>query len=298
MNLRFIETFIWLTRLRSVTRTAEKLYLTQSAVSSRIAALEETLGSALIDRRDRAFRLTNAGQRFLQFAEQFLELEQRMQQEFDNPAQVPLLVRIGGIETVLHSWLIPLVERLQALYPSVEFDLTVEMTPELNEQVRRGTLDLVFTATPMSGGLDCVALPAMEMCLVGPRQKKRQRLTIKKIAEVGLMTFQRGSHPHVSLVQALTTVGLTEKRVQAISSISALVKMVESGFGYATLPLAAAEQLALRHEIAIWPSELPLNALPLFAIKWPYPESSPMRQIMDQAIAEVTQMTFEHRKNR
>lgn len=298
MNLRFVESFVWLARLRSVTRTAEKLYMTQSAVSSRINALEDELGTALVDRRDRGFRLTHAGERFLQFAEQFLELEQRMRQEFDNPAQTPLLVRIGGIETVLHTWLIPLVERLQALHPGIEFELTVEMTQVLNEQARRGALDLVFTAAPISGGLDCVALPAMDMCLVGTKQARKRRLGIDDIAQAGLLTFQRGSQPHITLIEALAKVGLTEKRVYAISSISALVKMVESGFGFATFPRAVAEQLAMKHEIAIWPSDFNLSPLPLYAINWPYPESSPMQKILAQAVSVATQIASDHQKNR
>ena len=65
MNLRFVEAFVWVARLQSITRAAEKLFLTQSAVSSRIASLEEELGVPLVDRRDRVFRLTNAGNRFL-----------------------------------------------------------------------------------------------------------------------------------------------------------------------------------------------------------------------------------------
>ena len=44
MNLRFVEAFVWVARLKSITRGAEKLCLTQSAVSNRIAALEEELG--------------------------------------------------------------------------------------------------------------------------------------------------------------------------------------------------------------------------------------------------------------
>jgi DNA-binding transcriptional LysR family regulator len=298
MNLRFIETFVWVARLRSVTRTAEKLCLTQSAVSSRIAALEDDLGTALIDRRDRGFRLTHPGERFLQFAEQFVELGQRMQQEFDNTAQLPLLVRIGGIETVLHTWLIPLVERLQSQHPAIEFDLTVEMTQVLNEQARRGALDLVFTAAPMTAGMECVALPPMEMCLVGQKKPKKRRLSIADIARTGLMTFQRGSQPHIALVEALAQAGLTDKRVHAISSISALVKMVESGFGLATFPKAAAEQLALKHDIAIWPSDLRLDPLPLYASSWPYPESSPMRGIIAQAVDVAREMSAGHQKNR
>ena len=44
MNLRFVEAFYWVVALKSVTRAAEKLFLTQSAVSSRIAVLERELG--------------------------------------------------------------------------------------------------------------------------------------------------------------------------------------------------------------------------------------------------------------
>ena len=289
MNLRFVESFVWLARLQNVTRTAEKLCLTQSAVSSRIAALEESLGTTLIDRRERGFRLTHAGQRFLLFAEQFLALQQQMHQEFDSAQQQLLAVRIGGIETVLHTWLIPLVEQLQRSHTDIEFELTVEMTQVLNEQARRGALDLVFSAAPVEGqGIACVELPAMEMCFVGPRARQRRRLTRQDIRDRGLMTFQRGSQPHVALLSVLREEGLEDKRVHAISSISALVKMVESGFGVATFPRHAAEQLALKHDIAVWPSDLQLQPLPVFANFWSYPLDSPMQRVIQQAIQIAT----------
>lgn len=50
MNLRFVETFVWVARMQSISRTAEKLFLTQSAISNRIAVLEEELGAELVDR--------------------------------------------------------------------------------------------------------------------------------------------------------------------------------------------------------------------------------------------------------
>ncbi|NBN99956.1 MAG: LysR family transcriptional regulator [Betaproteobacteria bacterium] len=289
MNLRFVESFVWLARLQNVTRTAEKLCLTQSAVSSRIAALEDTLGTPLIDRRERGFRLTHAGQRFLLFAEQFMDLQQQMHQEFDSAQQQLLTVRIGGIETVLHTWLIPLVERLQQSHTDIEFELTVEMTQVLNEQARRGALDLVFSAAPAQGqGITSVELPAMDMCFVGPRGRSPRRLTRKGLREMGLMTFQRGSQPHVALLAVLRDIGLEDKRVHAISSISALVKMVESGFGVATFPLHAAEQLALKHDIEVLASDIPLQPLPVFASFWSYPHESPMQRIIQQAI-QITQ---------
>ena len=81
MNLRFVEAFYWVATLKSVSRAAEKLFLTQSAMSARVAALEEELGALLLDRRDKQFRLTVAGTRFMTYAQKLLELQREVKAE-------------------------------------------------------------------------------------------------------------------------------------------------------------------------------------------------------------------------
>jgi DNA-binding transcriptional LysR family regulator len=78
MNLRFVEAFYWVATLKSVSRAAEKLFLTQSAMSARIAALEEEMGALLLDRQEKQVRLTAAGVRFLTYAQKFLELQREV----------------------------------------------------------------------------------------------------------------------------------------------------------------------------------------------------------------------------
>lgn len=163
MNLRFVEAFYWAASLKSVTRASERLFLTQSAVSSRIAALEDELGVLLLDRRDKQFRLTVAGLRFLTHAQRLLELQREVKTEMGSGAPQPMTLRLGAIESVLHSWLIPMVERLRESQPRLELELTVETTPVLIDQIGRGSLDLVFAAAPAAlGGLRSRALPPME----------------------------------------------------------------------------------------------------------------------------------------
>lgn len=287
MNLRFVEAFVWVVRLQSITRAAEKLFLTQSAVSSRIAALEEELGVPLVDRRDRVFRLTNAGNRFLSYAERFLALQHDVKRELGAPEQLPLSLRVGSIETVLHTWLIPLVEWLKEKKPYLEFELNIEMTHVLNEQVRRGGLDLIFSAAPAVGqGLVNEALPAMEMIFTGPAAMAGSpELSIDDLLARELLTFQRGSQPHVALLESLHGAGVANKRVHTISSISALVKLVESGFGLATLPRAAAQELSRRHGIAILQSELKLPPLPLYASYWNHPAAPALEEAIAEALA-------------
>lgn len=267
MNLRFVEAFYWVATLQSVSRAAEKLFITQSAMSARIAALEDELGTVLMDRRNKQFRLTFAGQRFLKHATRLLELQREIKQEMGGEAPLELQMRIGAIESVLHSWLIPWVEYLRAQYPELELELSVETTPVLIELVRRGALDIVFTAAPANAeGVRSKALPPMEMAFLGNAGVHRKRVyRMGDFADMELMTFQRGSYPHLALLDQLKAAQVQPKKVHAISSISAMVQLVQAGFGVAALPLAAARRLPDTSGLKILRCDTQLAPLPIHA---------------------------------
>lgn len=246
MNLRFVEAFYWVATLKSVSRAAEKLFITQSAMSARVAALEDELGALLLGRRDKTFRLTVAGSRFLVHAQKLLELQRTAKAEVGSELAPEMTVRLGAIESVLHSWLIPWVEALRQQYPSLELELTVETTPVLIDQMRRGVLDIAFAALPASGdGIRTSTFPTMEMCFVGNRTiHARRKYSLEEIAAFDLLTFQRGSQPHVGLLDLLRSKRIQPRKVHTISSISAMLQLVHGGFGVATLPKAAVERLS------------------------------------------------------
>jgi DNA-binding transcriptional LysR family regulator len=288
MNLRFVEAFYWVATLQSVSRGAEKLFITQSAMSARIASLEEELGTALLDRRDKQFRLTMAGQRFLKHAARLLELQREIKLEMGGQSASPeVQVRIGAIESVLHSWLIPWLEQLRAENPALELELAVETTPVLVELVRRGQLDLVFAATPATAeGVRSRGLPAMPMAFLGNAKLHRKRLwRLADFAEVDLMTFQRGSVPHLALVDQFRTAGVQPRKVHAISSISAMVQLVQGGFGIATLPLAAARRLPDTAGLKVLRCEQALAPLPIHASWRLDPSSGTAERVLRSAQA-------------
>jgi DNA-binding transcriptional LysR family regulator len=266
MNLRFVEAFYWVVQLKSVSRAAEKLCITQSAMSSRIASLEGELGVLLLDRRDKQFRLTVAGLRFFGHTERLLTLQREIRSEMGGGAR-QVSLRIGVIESVLHSWLLEWVQHTRKADPDFELELSVETTPVLVDQVQRGALDLAFAALPTSGeNLRSRALPAMQMVFVGHRQvHRKRRYTLAEIAACDLLTFQRGSQPHVALVDLLRAAGIAMPRVHTISSISAMVQLVEGGFGVATLPLAAVQRLSDRLPLKALLCDTPLPPLPVHA---------------------------------
>jgi DNA-binding transcriptional LysR family regulator len=267
MNLRFVEAFYWAVTLKSVTRAAEKLFITQSALSSRIAALETELGVLLLDRRDKQFRLTIAGTRFHRHAERLLNLQREIKAEFGSGAQGTMSLRIGVIESVLHSWLIEWVHTLRRQHPALSLELTVETTPVLMDHMRRGAADLVIAAMPADGdGVRTRALQPMPMVFVGPGPsgKRARRWALPALCEQHeLLTFQRGSQPHVALLDLCRKHGVDAPRVHTISSISAMVQLVEGGFGVATLPQAAVAQLSKRLALRPLACDAVLTPLPI-----------------------------------
>ena len=287
MNLRFVEAFYWVASLKSISRAAEKLFLTQSAMSSRISTLEEELGVLLLDRRDKQFKLTVAGARFLVYAQKLLELQREVKAEMGSGATMAMSMRIGAIESVLHSWLIPWLEKLRADHPGLELELTVETTPILIDQMQRGTLDLVFAVMPVSAdGVRTHALPTMDMAFVGnPDVHKKRNYKFPELAGMELLTFQKGSQPHVTLLDLFRLHRMEPKKMHAISSISAMVQLVQGGFGVALLPRAAFERLTgfARLKQLICDAKLP--SLPIHASYRTDPGSKAVETVVQSAIA-------------
>jgi len=162
------------------------------------------------------------------------------------------------------------VEKLRLEMPALELELTVETTPVLMDMVGRGAVDLVFAALPASAeGVRNKALPPMDMVFVGNRRAQRKRLySLTELAQYELLTFQRGSQPHVSLLDQLRHAGIEPKRVHAISSISAMLQLVQGGFGVATLPRATLHnvmRLATATEVKALACDTNLVPLPIHA---------------------------------
>ncbi len=299
MNLRFVEAFVWVARLKSITRGAEKLCLTQSAVSNRIAALEEELGVLLLDRHNPGFRLSSAGIRFLDYADRLLALQRELKNELGSSEKHPFSLRVGAIETVLHTWLIPMVDGLKKNTPQIEFELTIEMTPQLSEQIKRGALDLIFSAMPAIGdGIINETLPVVEMVFVGPESMAdKTELSLDEILGYDIMTFQRGSQPHAALVDALRSAGVGDKHVHCMSSISALTRLVESGFGLATLPKTVALQLMQKNGMCILNTGLKFAPLPMYASYWNCPAAPVLKQAIEDSLVFARNYNSDEKEN-
>lgn len=287
MNLRFVEAFYWTVSLKSITRAAEKLHVTQSALSSRITSLEDELGVLLLDRRDKQFRLTAAGLRFHVFAQRMLELQRDIKSELGSASPQMDMLRIGAIESVVHSWLTGWLQNIRSTHPDFELELTVETTPELLAHLHRGNLDLIFAAQPAADAFVLSReLPPMTMCFVGHKVlHARRRYGITDLFTHDVLTFQRGSQPHIALLSLLQAHHIRSAKVHAISSISAMVQLIEGGFGIATLPESAVQHLSARSPLRILKTDCQLSPLPIHASYRDDPTSTLAVSVLESAVS-------------
>lgn len=252
MNTRFLETLVVLSRLKSFRETALVMHATQAATSQRIASLEEELGVELVHRGSRGLRLTTVGEQVVRQAERMLAVEREMKLAARPDAPPAGRVRIGAIETVVHTWLTPLIRSLTRRFPAVDPDVSVDTARNLRDQFRENKLDLLIQNDPLelaAGNNDIAVVPLTEFPIRWVCRPdfwpSELALTLDDLDHVPLLTYSRTSSPQAH-VRALFAGRDAEPRVCSFPSVESIVQLAKEGFGFAAIPPAC-----VRGELAI-----------------------------------------------
>ena len=290
MNLRFLEAFVWVARLRSFKAAADKLHTTQAGISGRIATLEEQFGVRLFDRDRRAVTLTYHGTELLPHAERMLELQDRMRSAVGRDGVFSGMLRIGVIETVVHTWLPDLLSRFAQRYPNVTMELTSDVTPRLREALLHGAIDCaILTEEITQGFIDNRRIAELPMrWATGPSLAAKlpaRRLTFAEIGAHPIISFHRDSAVYRNIVQGATA-QRSSLRVNFFSSMAAMVDLARAGFGIAPLPMAVIADDVAQGRLVLLDVDPPLAALPLVASVRAEPASP-----LAEALAELAQVT-------
>jgi DNA-binding transcriptional LysR family regulator len=254
MNIRFLETFVWLARLRNFRLTAEKLHTTQAAVSSRIASLEQSFGVRLFDRSTREVVLTQSGAKALAYAERIVKLGQEMKREVADSDTVSGVIRIGVIESIVHSWFPDLVARVHQEFPQVEIEVTSETTIHLFEQLKNGSVDLVLQTDAMpDADIENVPLCEFPMRWVGSPKLNLEGETLElcDLAAFPPISFSRHSGPHKTIERIFSVAADSPVHVNCMTSVAAMIRLACDGFGIAAVPPAIIQRELNEHSLQI-----------------------------------------------
>lgn len=292
MNVRFLETFIWVARLRSFSSAASKLCTTQAAISNRIATLEKDLGVRLFERDLRSVSLTPAGERALAQAEAIVRMTSELRLGIGDTHRLRGRVAIGTIDTIVYAWLPRLVEAIKEAYPDVDPDLTVDNSLTVARMLLDRQVDLALIAGPLLVpdcrnielcSYECVWVAAPRLGLHG------RSLTLEDVAESGpIFAFSRGSQPHQHVQQIIEEAGLDPQKVRVLNSnsLATITRLVRDGMGVAVLPSVLVQEMRDRGELAILNVQANMPLLNLHAIYREEP-GSPLPRLIAHMASEI-----------
>lgn len=268
MNFKRLETFIWVATLGSFRKAAERLYTTQPAISTRIAALEEELGVQLFERESGKTLLTSKGQELLPFAEKIVFMSEQLRKRADRVALLSGILRLGVSETIVHSWLPQFFRELHKAVPNLDVEITVDVTSNLRSGLMDRSLDLAFLMGPVSEP----KIENRELCsfpliwVASPDLKlPNRRLELEELAEWPIVTYARNTKPFAEISQKFSQLDELPARFYSSSSLAACRRLTIDGIGVSALPLSViADELnsgqLVRLKTAWTPSQLEFTA--------------------------------------
>ncbi len=238
MTFDQIRTFLWVARLGGFRKAAERLHLSQPAVSTRIANLEDELRVPLFERGPGDLVLTKHGTLLLSYAEQMLFVEEEIKQRVANPSEAEGLFRVGASETIAQAWLPEFLKAFSEQYPRVNVDLTVDISLNLRAAVLERRLDLVFLMGPVSEfTVENVALPPFDLHWYRSTQNPETDLSA-----IPIISYSSKTRPYRELMSELSRRVGPQLRVYASASLSASLKMIAAGIAVGPYPRALADE--------------------------------------------------------
>jgi LysR family glycine cleavage system transcriptional activator len=249
MPFRSLVAFEATARLGSVSRAADELNLTQSAVSQRVQKLEAFAGQRLFLRQGHGVRLTGAGELLVQSAREIL---QRLRLGFERiePYRNKASLLLACPPDFAHGWLVPRLDGLKALHASLEVWM---MSEQEMTSIDRIDVDLIVARKPLhTTDVECVPLlEDRSIAVCGPQTAvKLADAPYPKVLEKAALLFLEREPEWAGLLSGAAPQPARIRRAATIQDERVLLDAVEHEFGIAYLSqVLAGGSLATRRSV-------------------------------------------------
>jgi DNA-binding transcriptional LysR family regulator len=250
MELRKLEVFCKVVELKSFTRSAEAVLLSQPTVSEHIRSLEEELGQKLIDRMGRDVEPTPVGRLLYTYAVRILRIQRDALQAVEQYGG-KLVGRIMlGSGTIPGTYILPgLIGLFRSRYPSIQATLRIAGSQMIAGRVLDGELEIgVVGARWTEKGLEWVRHFNDRLTLVvsaGHRWAGRREVTLAELTEEPFILRESESGTRRVMEQILEEHGIKPSslmEVAEIGSTAAVIEAVRAGLGVSVLSARAVER--------------------------------------------------------
>lgn len=242
MQTANLTAFIAVAETGSFSRAAERLFLTQPAVSKRVSTLEEELAAKLFDRIGHQIFLTEAGRALLPRAQRILaELDNSLRQIRNLSGHVAGRLSIGTSHHIGLHRLPPVLREYSARYPEVELDLHFMGSEAILAAVSGGQLEFGVITLPLQLPEQLAAQPVWRdpLCFVCSAQHplaQRKRITPQQLCEHPAILPTADTTTYQILATALLKHQCNIRRGMTTNNLETIRMMVSIGLGWSLLP--------------------------------------------------------------
>lgn len=247
MEFISLKAFIAVAQSASFTEAAERLFITQPAVSKRIAALEGELGATLFDRIGRTVTLTEAGQTLLPRAQRILDEVSASRQAISNlSGEVSGRLSFGTSHHIGLHRLPPILRAFNQCYPQVELDIHFYDSEDACREVAHGRLDLglITLPTALEGPLEELEVWRDPLAVVvGPDHPlvAQCEITIQQLLQHPAILPSKNTYTRQLIDEAFARHDRQPEERLSTNYLETIKMMVSVGLGWSLLPQTMVE---------------------------------------------------------
>lgn len=237
MTLTRYEVFNTVVEFSSITKAAEALNLTQSAVSYSISNLESELGFPLLIRHRHGIRLTTDGERMLTHIRIILHSNEKMKQEAASINNIEVgTVRIATFNSVCTQWLPKIIKSFKKEYPLIEIRILQGGILDIEEWITSGSVDFGFVVLPTLTSLETIPLKEDKLlCIVSHDHplSNQEKIHMKQL-ENEVFVIPKSSDRDIKRIEKAANVKLNIKF--EMEDDDSIMAFVENNIGVGIMP--------------------------------------------------------------
>jgi LysR family transcriptional regulator for metE and metH len=258
IELRHLKTLAALRDTGSLVEAADRIHLTQSALSHQIKDLEDRFNCSLFVRKTKPISFTAAGRRMLALADNILPMVKNTEREIARLA----CGETGRLNVSIdcHScfeWLMPTIDSFRKNWPEIEMDLANGFTFAPIPALAKGDIDLVITSDPIPrNGISYIPLFSYESLIAMSNNHSlihKKHIDAADFIDETLITYPVNQDRLDIFTRFLDPAGIQPKEIRTTDLTLMMIQLVASGRGVAALPNWALDQYLQKNYITAKP---------------------------------------------
>ncbi len=274
INFELYKIFYYVASLKSFSKAASRLYISQSAVSQAIRGLEEKLGMQLFVRKTRDIKLTVEGELLFKHVEQAFNYLKTAEDKLNDMKNLDTgSVRIGASDTVCKYLLIPQLRKFHRQYPKIKIQMINRTTSGLLNALAEGLIDIAVVTFPVNrANISAEKLMEVRDVFVASESfshLKGRKVPLAELARHPLLMLEKNSATRRFTEKFFSSNGINLNPEIELESTDILIELAKIGLGVAHVLRESAEKSLKSGELfeVMTEEELPPRELGIATMK-------------------------------